>query len=82
MKAPFPSGKDGETDVMILVERREMIEYFLKEVINNLDFELYQPLNVFIDAYSHMEVILKKLKIMIRFLRSIIAKKKLYSVRT
>ena len=39
---------------MILVERREHIEAFVKEVVANIDFSEYDPLSVFIDAHKHV----------------------------
>jgi hypothetical protein len=39
---------------MVLVERREHIEHFLKEILANLDFSQYDPLSIFIDAHKHI----------------------------
>lgn len=77
---PFPSGKDGETDTMILVERREMIESLLKEILNVLDFEIYEPLYTFMDAEPHVLYLSKNVKIITKVLRSQIARKRLTQV--
>eukprot|EP01040_Poterioochromonas_malhamensis_P005636 gene5634-6056_t len=74
---PFPSGKDGETDTMILVERREMIESLLKEILNVLDFEIYEPLYTFMDAEPHVLYLSKNVKIITKVLRSQVARKRL-----
>lgn len=79
LKAPFPAGKDGEVDVMILVERREMIEAYLKDVVNTIDFEMYDPLNHFIDGTKQLQRLLSNLAVIIRFFRLKLAKKKLLS---
>eukprot|EP01038_Epipyxis_sp_PR26KG_P016196 gene16196-22030_t len=54
LKAAFPVGEDGEDDVMVLVERREIIEEFLKEVAANLNYEVYEPFNQFIEAKANL----------------------------
>ncbi len=79
-KLPFPSGKDGETDTMILVERREMIESLLKEILNVLDFEIYEPLYTFMDAEPHVLYLSKNVKIITKVLRSQVARKRLTQV--
>jgi uncharacterized protein YfbU (UPF0304 family) len=66
---------------MILIERREMIESFVKEIVNVIDFTLYEPLDTFIEGTSHLRQLLSCLKIVFRALRSYIAKKKMNFVR-
>jgi hypothetical protein len=79
-KAPFPKGKDGESDVMILVERKEMLDQFLKEIVTQIDFELYEPLNSFIDAKNKWINVKNKIKIICKAIRRYQIKKKLNMV--
>jgi len=65
---------------MVLVERREMIEIYLKEVVTTIDFEMYEPLDRFIDGTKNVQRLLEKLSIIKRFFRQKLAKKKLLSV--
>lgn len=81
IQAPFPPGKDGEVDVMVLVERREMIEAFMKEVVSTIDFELYDPLDKFIEGKKNLQQLSEKLHIIVKFIRSKLVKKKLLPVR-
>lgn len=62
---------------MQLVERREMIEYFLKELLLNVDYELYEPLSQFIDATNFIGGFFNKLKLIIKYFRFNLAKKSL-----
>lgn len=65
---------------MILVERREMIESLLKEILNVLDFEIYEPLYTFMDAEPHVLYLSKNVKIITKVLRSQVARKRLTQV--
>ena len=62
---------------MILLERREIMEEFIQEVIMKIDFELYEPLNIFIHAKENMKRLLIKVAIVKKTFRKFIAKKKL-----
>lgn len=77
LQAPFPAGNDGDTDVMLLVERREMIEAFIKELLMNVDYELYPPLAQFIEAKEHIVYLQRKVKSIVAFLRKLIARQAL-----
>jgi hypothetical protein len=66
---------------MILVERREMIENVLKEILLILDFEIYDELFEFMDADRHLKIITKNINIIMKFIRSILARKRLVNVR-
>jgi hypothetical protein len=77
LKSPFPAGNEGDCDVMVLIERREMIEVFIQDVVNKIDFEVYEPLGDFICAKENMKRLLLKVVIIKRVFRRFIAKKKL-----
>lgn len=77
LTAPFPSGDDGEDDVMLLVERRELIETFVKETLELLDPEIYAPLALFLDSPPHFDHVRRQLKKVIKVLRRAPNKKKL-----
>ena len=62
---------------MVLVERREMIEIYLKEVVTTIDFEMYEPLDRFIDGTKNVQRLLEKLSIIKRSFRQKLAKTKL-----
>jgi len=62
---------------MQLVERREMIELFLKELLCTVDYELYEPLSLFIEANRFISILHHKLKIIIKVFRMNVAKKSL-----
>lgn len=66
---------------MILVERREMIEVLLKEIMNVLDFEAYAPLSEFMGAATHINFLIRKVDMMAKLMRSNLAKRRLYNVR-
>lgn len=66
---------------MVLVERRELIEGVLKEILAILDFEIYDELLEFMDAEQHLKVITKNINRIVKFMRSIMAKKRLNQVR-
>lgn len=51
----MPEGEDGDTsDVMELVERKDMLEKLLKEAVSQLDCFIYQPLSNFIDLMGNI----------------------------
>jgi hypothetical protein len=62
---------------MLLVERREMIESFLKELLQNVDYEQYEPLKVFMDAITHVTIVKNKIMKIIYFFRKVLAKNSL-----
>lgn len=66
---------------MVLIERREMIEIFMKELLTVVDFKMYEPLDSFIEGTIHLMLLQDKLRVVVRALRSYIAKKKLHFVR-
>lgn len=65
---------------MILLERREMVEEFIQEVVSKIDYEVYEPLSNFINAKENMKILLDKLSLIINVIRKFIAKKKLNEV--
>lgn len=67
--------------MMVLVERREMIENFLKEVVSLIDFELYSPLNKFLLAKENLTDLKHKVTKIVKYLRQRIARNKLNAVR-
>eukprot|EP01031_Cornospumella_fuschlensis_P028131 gene28131-33970_t len=78
LTATFPAGRDGEVDTMVLIERREMIEHFVREVLGVLDFMFYEPLDEFIEGRENVIRVQRKLEVIVRNMRSYIAKKKLF----
>lgn len=79
-QSPFPAGNEGECDVMLLVERREMIEAFLKEIVSNVDYEYYPALSSFLEAQEHITIVRQKVTRIVKFLRTLLAKKSLHLV--
>jgi hypothetical protein len=65
---------------MVLVERRELIEVWLQQLLTVLDCTLYEPLDSFIEGSNHLLLVLDKLRIIIRTMRVHVAKKKLLFV--
>ena len=62
---------------MILVERREMIEAIFKEILGVLDFEVYRPLGDFMDAFPHIDSLVKTVRKISNKMRSVLAKQRL-----
>lgn len=58
-----------------------MIEGFMKEVVTTIDFELYDPLDKFIESKKNLQKLSQKLLIIVKFIRSKLAKKNLLPVR-
>lgn len=65
---------------MVLLERREMVEEFIQEVVAKIDYELYEPLNNFISAKENLKPLFQKLALIVSTIRKHIAKKKLNMV--
>lgn len=65
---------------MLLVERRELIETFVKETLELLDPEIYAPLALFLDSPPHFDHVRRQLKKVIKVLRRAPNKKKLLLV--
>lgn len=65
---------------MLLVERREMIETFLKEIVSNVDYEYYPALSTFLEAHVHIAAVRQKVTRIVTFLRTLLAKKSLHLV--
>ncbi len=45
----FPEGSDGETDVMVLVERKEALDALVNVLLTWLDIRVYFKLNEFLE---------------------------------
>lgn len=64
-------------DTMILLERRELIEAFVKETLSVIDFKLYEPLDSFIEGSIHLVLLQDKLRVVVRNLRAYVSKRKM-----
>lgn len=54
IETQFPRGNEGEDDVMVLVERRELMESFLQEVTAKIDYRRYKPLARLIEISENL----------------------------
>jgi hypothetical protein len=70
-----PLGDDGESDVMVLVERKEALDALIKEIVDNIDVSLYHPLNNFLKYSQNMSSFLMKVHTIQKTFRRFWAKK-------
>ena len=59
---------------MVLVERKEMIEKFLKELFRTIDCFLYTPLGNFVNLEASIEPLVEKVTVMQRLIRKFLMK--------
>ena len=57
----FPKGPDGVDDFMILSDRRDILDTLMKDILANVNYQIYQPLAVFIRADEGIKVLEKKI---------------------
>eukprot|EP00603_Paraphysomonas_imperforata_P000406 CAMPEP_0114439080 /NCGR_PEP_ID=MMETSP0103-20121206/14999_1 /TAXON_ID=37642 ORGANISM="Paraphysomonas imperforata, Strain PA2" /NCGR_SAMPLE_ID=MMETSP0103 /ASSEMBLY_ACC=CAM_ASM_000201 /LENGTH=974 /DNA_ID=CAMNT_0001609801 /DNA_START=21 /DNA_END=2945 /DNA_ORIENTATION=- len=65
----FPKIMDVDDDVFVLVNRKEAMEGFLQEVVNTMDFVVYQPLYKFLCPKYEIQPLLKKITRIQAFIR-------------
>jgi hypothetical protein len=56
----FPNVVDFEDDVFALVERKENMEKFLREIVMTMDFLVYRPLFYFLNPHDEFRPVERK----------------------
>jgi hypothetical protein len=83
--APFPSAitnsQGDDDDIMVLVERKEMIDTLLKEILGKIDYAYYPPLKEFLRADVYLGVLERKFKCIQRKFRRHLSRSKFNQVR-
>ena len=59
---------------MVLVERKEMLDAFIKEILLKIDYQRYPPLEEFINARSGMAAISHRVVLYQRLFRRYLAR--------
>ena len=71
----MPEPEDGtSTDVMILLERKEHLERFLKEIVQQLDVFIYTPLGKYINLQKSICPLVEKVSFLQRTIRKYLGK--------
>jgi hypothetical protein len=76
----FPKILDIDDDVFVLVNRKESMETFLTEVMNTMDFVVYQPLYKFLCPKYEMQPLLKKIMEIQAFCRQFLVQSSMENV--
>lgn len=77
----MPSDIGGDsTDVMVLAERKEALDRFIKEVSSQIDCFLYGPLADFIGLWRHLTPFLLQLRKIQRHVRKYLCRLQINTV--
>lgn len=76
----FPNVVDFEDDVFALVERKESMEKFLKEIVTTMDFLVYRPLFYFLNPHDEFRPVERKVTCIQSTVRMYFTKKKMIQV--
>lgn len=76
----FPNVIDFEDDVFALVERKESMEKFLREIVMTMDFLVYRPLFYFLNPHDEFRPVERKVTCIQSTVRMHFTKKKMIQV--
>ena len=80
LQLEFPDASSDMNDAVVLSNCQEMLSTFLEELVEKIDYELYQPLNSFIDVRGGLNELVKKIISGQRLIRKFLAKCQLIKV--